>query len=66
MSSVSLRTIRCLKMVMTQFLTEEMPLVEGHLESSCDVRFSYFETGNLLNFECDYFLGFLVKRLKCL
>lgn len=33
---------------------------ESHLESSCDVRLPCFGTDNLLHFDCDSFLGFLV------
>ena len=57
MSSVSLRIVCCLKRVMTQFLTQRMPLVESHLQSSCDVKFSCFGTDNLLFFFFFPFFG---------
>lgn len=63
MSSGSLRIY--FKIMMTQFLTQQMPLVERVIQSLPVMSdFHALGTDNLLNFECDYFLGFFRIKIK--
>lgn len=63
MSSGSLRIY--FKIMMTQFLTQQMPLVERVIQSLPVMSdFHALGTDNLLNFECDYFLGFFRITIK--